>query len=94
MKSKYVVGQVRGEVGGKEMLCLVAIVFPECVVHADTGRRMFYEVLSAGFVDVYADKNSQFGIGVRCHGRSESLNKESKPERDEKLVRKALGLEY
>lgn len=94
MKSKYVVGQVRGEVNGKEMLCLVAIVFPECVVHADMGRRMFYEVLSAGFVDMYADKNSQFGIGVRCHGRSESLMKESKPERDEKLVRKALGLEY
>jgi len=90
MKSKYVVGEMRTETG----TAWAAVVFPEFVVHSDMARRMFYEVLSAGFVDVYADEKSEFGVGVRCYGRSESLKKGSEPERDEKLVRRCLSLEY
>lgn len=84
MTSKYIVGELMGHCGST----LGAVVFPEFVKHSAMAN-IFIEVKSAGFVEVYGDD-----VGVRCYGRSESLNKDSVPARDEQLVRSTLGLDY
>jgi hypothetical protein len=91
MKSKYVVGMARTEDHG---LQLAAVVFPDCMVHSHVAKRLFYGVESAGFVEIYQDDDAAFCVGVRCYGRSESLELDSDPERDAELVRAALALKW
>ncbi|AMQ66076.1 hypothetical protein AAY80_046 [Stenotrophomonas phage vB_SmaS-DLP_6] len=61
-------------------------VFPNHFIHADLGRRLPGQPVSAGFVFI----NSDMTITVR--GRSESLNLDNRGEIDEKLIAEALCL--
>ena len=92
MKSKYVVGLVRCD--DRFNFTLGAVVFPEFVNHSEMARRMFREVQSAGFCDIYTNEDSANSPRVVCYGKSESLKLEANPEVDTFLVRQALGLEY
>lgn len=60
------------------------IIFPDVLVHADVAKFMHRGDLrdahldSAGFISP---------IAMECHGRSESLNLDSKPARDTQVIR-------
>jgi hypothetical protein len=67
------------------------VIFPDILVHADVARHMKHHQLlghnwvvdSAGFVDIVN--------GCHCHGKSETLNVASKPERDRLII---INYEY
>ena len=58
-------------------------VFPNHFIHADLGRRLPGQPISAGFVYI-ADGS------VSVRGRSESLNLDNRGEIDEKLIEEAF----
>lgn len=80
-KAKYAVGEVAGSYGST----LCAIVFSEVVTHSDTAR-VFVPgtIMSAGFFHADQDK-------VHVYGDSVSLNVKSNPERDERLIGRAIA---
>lgn len=58
------------------------VIFPAYLEHSDVVHRLGFEledVDSAGFLDFASDKT------IQCYGRSSSVGKEAKPERDSKL---------
>ena len=77
--TKYVV--MRDRMSNTE----VAFVFSNLVVHADVGRRMYGEPVSAGFVIISPD------CEVKVTGRSESLNLDNRGELDEEIIKRAFN---
>lgn len=82
-KGKYVTGEVDG-IG-------CAVCFPEVVPHTSM-LPIFNEKWGAGFFHVERDENSPTGLRAVCHGESVGLQIKSSPERDSRLVGRALGL--
>lgn len=79
-KGKYIVVTMKGNP--------TAVIFPSFVSHWDMAARLGFhanEVDSAGFVSV--NSNGTF----QCYGKSDSLGKESKGERDVQLVTDLFG---
>lgn len=73
---------------------IIAQTFHGCLVHAEMARASYLregDVLGAGFYDVFVAANGE--VDIRVHGRSESLNIDSRPE-DREYIAKQLGLEY
>lgn len=68
---------------GRGTLVAYPILFPNMLVHADVAKNMLRgelrgcKVDSAGFLSC---------IDHTCYGRSESLNIDSKPERDSNII--------
>lgn len=62
----------------------VALVFDGTLIHKEVAHRLRAIPVSAGFV--YFTVN-----GARCHGRSESLNLDGRPE-DEAIINKSLNI--
>lgn len=90
-RSKYVVGIYRDTARrsgpeGRFFQQEVAVVFDPEIKHSDM-RRLFMSVEGAGFCTVSPSDGKVF-----CHGRSESLGIESRPDIDTPLVARALGL--
>ncbi len=81
-KAKYVVGEVPLAVG----TCLAAVCIPEFMNHADI-RKLFAEPpLSAGFFHVNDD------LSVSCYGESVGLRLKAEPQRDARLIARAMAL--
>ena len=89
MKTKYIVGELPSAMG----TVLGGIAFPEFVNHADMAK-MFNSVESAGFLSLGPDIDKDCGINVVCYGESIGLKLKADPERDAKIMRRALGLTY
>jgi hypothetical protein len=62
------------------------IVFSDLEKHSVVARGR--KVISAGFIAIGVDDKGYPVAG--CYGRSESLNKESRPEEDSKLANKQI----
>ena len=75
----------------------VAIVFDALISHCDIGTNKGSrgKVISAGFFAVGAEPTDEDSrdISVSVHGKSVTLNMESRPE-DEKLIKRVLRKEY
>lgn len=82
MKTKYVTGEVR--TGLDYATALVALVFPESIIHKSIAQRNMTSVRSAGFFRVVDGK-------VETYGESDSLNM-GPAENDEILIARAIGL--
>lgn len=73
---------------------IIAQTFHGCLIHAEMARASYLregDVLGAGFYDVFVAANGE--VDIRVHGRSESLNIDSRPE-DREYIAKQLGLEH
>jgi hypothetical protein len=75
------------------------ILFPDYLDHSEMACRMGLPVVAAGFVESIAEKiTHDTGIGpqeeislwVGCTGASISLQKESRPDIDRKIIEKLL----
>lgn len=82
-RGKYIAGEING-VG-------CAICFAETVPH-DSFLGVFSEIWSAGFFALEESGEGLRGFSPVCYGESTGLGVESEPERDARLVKKALGL--
>lgn len=80
--SKYIVVQESGTGN------LSILIFSNLLIHREVARG--FKVLSAGFVSFYPDEGPAGEF--HCYGRSESLDIDSNPERDNKLANKLLYL--
>lgn len=91
MQLKYVIMEGVCNVLGGADKHEIAFLFPGIVTHADFARFRRHEnlehcrIASAGFVDI--------GDSVKCHGRSESLNMDSRPEQDAAIIAK-MGVSW
>lgn len=65
------------------------ILFPSDLIHAEVAGKD-NEVESAGFFVIVKDKK---GKRVVCIGESSSLSIASKPERDQQLIARYLGID-
>jgi len=61
-----------------------AVLFNEAVTHSQVAKG-FDKIYSAGFVEI------QSGIVIDAHGRSESLNVDSQPKKDEEIISDILS---
>lgn len=86
-KSKYIV--YKGP--GKSFKS--AIVFDDTETHAEIAVCLKSEIVSAGFVELIPNPNEDFGIRIRVYGESVSLGLKAL-NGDEKIIRRALGLNY
>lgn len=68
----------------------IALMFPNIIIHYDMKRRMFPEwpLVSAGFVNAWPD-----GL-FQVYGRSESLNCDSRQDKDPEVIKKSLGMDF
>ncbi|MDP2692788.1 MAG: hypothetical protein Q8O88_04080 [bacterium] len=60
------------------------IIFNEAITHSQVAKG-FDRIYSAGFVEI------QSGIVISAYGRSESLNIDSQPEKDEEIISDILS---
>lgn len=65
------------------------ILFPTDLIHADVAGKNHTRVQSAGFFLIW---DSPKGLQVICSGESDSLAITSRPEIDQQLITKYLGL--
>lgn len=65
------------------------ILFPNTLIHSDVAGSNHHRVESAGFFQIW---NSPKGPIVICSGESDSLSVSSRPEIDQVLISKCLGL--
>lgn len=68
------------------------IIFDPLIMHKD--MRGTREVVSAGFVIITLDRELEPNVVAQCYGRSDSLNIESRPEVDSKLIGKKILLNH
>ena len=88
MRIKYIAGKMY-PTGMSSMDAFdTAITFNNMLIHKDIARRMGMEVESAGFVDFMVEDGK---LIISCFGRSESLDKDSRPE-DAKLIAQEMNL--
>ncbi len=67
-------------------------IFSETCVHADMARGMWGKPVSAGFCTIiYAGDLHGMSVKSVCHGRSASLDLDSRKELDEEIINKYLG---
>lgn len=82
MRAKYIVIQFMDE---HDRLHFLPIIFPHLLAHADMWEGVVrstsgaVQPVSAGFVDLV-------GRNIKCFGRSETLNLDSRPVKDAALI--------
>ena len=86
-RGKYIVGEIESSTGFD---IATAVCFSEAVEHSSVAK-LFTVIWSAGFFNVGCD---ELGIiNVAAYGKSISLGVESQFEKDEKFIKRALGLD-
>ena len=85
-KGKYIVGEVASSTGFD---IATAVCFCEAVEHAVIAK-LFTEVWGAGFFNVGCDELGTVTVSV--YGKSVGLGVENRGDKDEKFVKKALGI--
>lgn len=88
MRIKYIAGKMHLRRMSSMGAFDTAITFNNMLTHKDIARRMCMDVESAGFVDFIVEDGK---LIIHCFGRSESLDKDSRPE-DAKLIAQEMGL--
>lgn len=85
-RGKYIVGEVETSTGFD---IATAVCFSEAVEHAAMAK-LFTVIWGAGFFTVGCDEHGI--LDVSASGKSIGLGVESRGSKDEKLIKKALGI--